>query len=76
MATGLMEDGKVKPAQSPLHSVVQVRSGDRGTTVRSRSNTPEWVCGTSVPSGAELTGSLRQCRSVLNSCILLFFHFY
>ncbi|XP_057238538.1 ribosomal protein S6 kinase alpha-1 [Malurus melanocephalus] len=30
VATGLMEDGKVKPAQPPLHSVVQVRNGDRG----------------------------------------------
>lgn len=29
MATGLMEDGKVKPAQPPLNSVVQVRNGDR-----------------------------------------------
>lgn len=27
VATGLMEDGKVKPAQPPLHSVVQVKSG-------------------------------------------------
>lgn len=33
VATGLMEDGKVKPAQPPLHSVVQVRNGDRGTAL-------------------------------------------
>lgn len=31
VATGLMEDSKVKPAQPPLHSVVQVRHGDKRT---------------------------------------------
>lgn len=53
VATGLMEDGKVKPAQPPLHSVVQVRNGDRGTAL--------WRCRV-APGLQDLctTWSLRQ----------------
>lgn len=66
VATGLMEDGKVKPAQPPLHSVVQVRTGDRGAA--------PWRCRGAAGAlhhlepDAVLFGTLGSCSSISTDC--------
>lgn len=62
VATGLMEDGKVKPAQPPLHSVVQVKKMGRRNNCAEAAvtlqSTPEGGCRTRVLFGAGLKESL------------------